>query len=436
MLTTNIINDSLDYDGHTKSDIISLTNRWKHLLKNKYNAEKGDKLAISIMEVNVNQIALSFAAAELGLILFILDFPVNPQTIHKTKLGLFGPVKFTVECDWLKSHPIHHIMVERYSENVLHEDDILNYYEECEDEFNELHTPYLLGSTSGTTSDSKPVLFTQNEVYTISKRNIDVFKFVKDDKVVHSKNMHHASSILTHLFPSLMASDNHRNIVMNPMTVEHISGWFADEIVKWQPTKMMMINMRCMDIFLKAIPKLDTTLLINMSGFTVPDYFVGLCEENNIEFISHFGSIDTGIPLLVNHVTKDSDWTKSSLGCQPDDFYTMELVDDRVVVNCELWPNKRLLGDQLNKKGNTWIHMGRDKKHVLDNFVSKHYAGEFDIVGEDLHLVLWEPTVSYDTDRINTNIFRTITTLNKKDFTTETKVNMDQLRGYLCTLGD
>jgi len=80
--------------------------------------------------------------------------------------------------------------------------------------------------------------------------------------------------------------------------------------------------------------------------------------------------------------------------------------------------------------------MGRDKKHVLDNFVSKHYAGEFDIVGEDLHLVLWEPTVSYNTDRINTNIFKTITTLNKKDFTTETKVNMDQLRGYLCTLGD
>ena len=68
---------------------------------------------------------------------------------------------------------------------------------------------FLLSSTSGTTKASRPILFSQNEVYQISKRNVDVFEFKSDSKIIHSRNLHHASALLTSLLPSLMKAHVH-----------------------------------------------------------------------------------------------------------------------------------------------------------------------------------------------------------------------------------
>ena len=62
----------------------------------------------------------------------------------------------------------------------------------------------LVSSTSGTTRPSRPVLFSHKEVMGISKRNIPIFKFDKNSRVCHSRNLHHASALLTSLLPSLM----------------------------------------------------------------------------------------------------------------------------------------------------------------------------------------------------------------------------------------
>ena len=73
---------------------------------------------------------------------------------------------------------------------------------------------FLISSTSGTTKASRPVTFSHKETMAIAKRNINVFWFGHDAKVIHSRNLHHASALLTHLLPALMNAYSHSSFAL------------------------------------------------------------------------------------------------------------------------------------------------------------------------------------------------------------------------------
>jgi hypothetical protein len=104
------------------------------------------------------------------------------------------------------------------------------------------------------------------------------------------------------------------------------------------PNKATLID------FLETVIKpFNTTLNINMSGFTLDQSFVELAEKYNVRFQSHYGSIDTAIPLLINFVDKDSVVKENCLGVLPDDFYRF----DGKEVMCDLWDEPRYMDDKL-----------------------------------------------------------------------------------------
>lgn len=422
MIRTSIINKDICFDGCSYNDLVSLTNRWKHLLKSK-GAKKGNKLAISILDVNSNNVALAFAAAELGMLLFYIDLPVHPNTLPKTKMGMFGPVDFTVECDKLKSNFLHNLMVKSYSKYVISENEIKNYMDE--DTTIVDATDYLLASTSGTTNQSRPVIFTQKEVYEISKRNIKVFELNKHNRIAHTKNMHHASSMLTSMLPSLMICDNHYNIQLN--TLKEDPEKFVSNIVNNNIDRMLIVNRYYLNLLLNYSGKFKNTLLLNVSGYTVPAEFTQSCKKHNIEYISHFGSIDTGIPLLVNRVNEDSVYVQDWLGYEIDDFYKMKKVGDIVEVYSKLWEGKRILADKLEQQGDLWLHKGRDENNKIFNYAKSVVSCDFSIV--DDWLVVWGE-MKEEYNKMLSPLFKVIK-LEKQDFTTETKVNIDQLKEFL-----
>ena len=85
------------------------------------------------------------------------------------------------------------------------------------------------------------------------------------------------------------------------------------------------------------------TVNINMCGFALDQSFADLTREYNVKFHSHYGSIDTAIPLLVNFVDENSVVKENGLGVLPDDFYEF----DGKEIMCELWDKPRYIEDDL-----------------------------------------------------------------------------------------
>ena len=391
ILGRDCIRDDIIFDNHTKDTICFTINRIKNLLRD-VGATKGDLVTISIMRVSMEHVASLFACAEMGLKIIILDSPATIESLPFTKLALHGPSKYYIhdsQEDTTKIYNgLHDEMMKRYGGEPVDVRDAWKAYH------NDFHIdvspddPFLLSSTSGTTKASRPILFSQNEVYQISKRNVDVFEFKSDSKIIHSRNLHHASALLTSLLPGLMKAHVHGSFAighdLSQDEDENVMQGLYD-LFQYPPSHIMIPNKAELMNFLESFSgPFKRTVNINMCGFTLDETFVDLAREYNVKFHSHYGSIDTAIPLLINFVDKDSVVKENGLGVLADDFYQF----DGKEVRCELWDEPRYIEDTL---------------YLID--------GHFFIEPRDL------PEVPDDVDL--------------EPFFQDTKINFEQLRGYL-----
>lgn len=390
ILGRDCIRDDIIFDNHTKDTICFTINRIKNLLRDA-GATKGDLVTISIMRVSMEHVASLLACAEMGLKIIILDSPATIESLPFTKLALHGPSKYYIydsQEDTTKIYNgLHDEMMKRYGGEPI---DVRDAWKSYHNDFYvdiSPDDPFLLSSTSGTTKASRPIVFSQNEVYQISKRNVDVFEFKSDSKIIHSRNLHHASALLTSLLPGLMKAHVHGSFAIG-----HDLSQDEDEDVmrglydlfQYPPSHIMIPNKSELMNFLESFSgPFKRTVNINMCGFTLDETFVDLAREYNVKFHSHYGSIDTAIPLLINFVDKDSVVKENGLGVLADDFYQF----DGKEVRCELWNEPRYIEDELR------------------------FDGQFFIEPRDL------PEVPDDVDL--------------EPFFQDTKINFEQLRGYL-----
>lgn len=327
-------------------------------------AKKGDLVTISILMVNELHIASIFACAEMGLKVIILDSPATRESLPYTKLALHGPSQFYIH-DSLEDTTgiyggLHDEMMSRYGGKAV------DVRQDGSDEYFHVDVsptdPFLLSSTSGTTKPSRPILFSHKEVYEISKRNIGIFGFTEDSRVVQSRNLHHASAMLTSLLPSLMVTDIHINFAIghdnfHEENASYINGLYA--VYHLGSTHIMIPNKRELYDFLDSFPiPFKRTLNINMCGFALTEEFVELAKEYNVCFQSHYGSIDTAIPLLINRVDKDSIIVPNSLGVLCDDFYKTTLENGRMKVEHPFWDAPRYMDDHIEMVEDQYVLMG------------------------------------------------------------------------------
>lgn len=441
MITRDIIVDNLLWhegqNVYSKADLCDLIDRCKYLLVNQYHVRPKQTIALAFSNVSFTYLALVFAAGELGLKLIILDYPLSIHTIHKTKAAFFAPIDIGIESTRLRNAEIHHAMMERYCSTLISEKEIL----ETSSSFKEIWCNesdiLLCASTSGSTGEPSPVLFTHQELLSLSTRNIDVFKFRFDSPVGHTKNMHHASSLLTVMLPAMMRVNTHVTCSAGGfITDDNTYSSLIGTIKQYDIEHIQMINYYYVKNFVSQVMKegiaFEKPLLINISGYTVPDEFYEYTKNLNIQFISHFGSVDTGIPLLVNHVTNESTFKSGLLGKQPDDFYSIHITNNgSCIVESDMWDGPRVLSDIIQLTGDEYYHIGRTNVNRVESLLQSILEVSLNVyyVNHTLFLVIWDVQID-----IPDNVYELIDNvvfLQKQDFTLETKVSTSQLKGYL-----
>jgi acyl-CoA synthetase (AMP-forming)/AMP-acid ligase II len=395
-----------------------LVDRWKYALLS-YGAEPGKSLGISLIRVNPNHIALVIAAGELGLKLILLDKPVVAETIHRTKAALFAPIDLHVIDKYLIMNDAYMEMVEQYCISNIHEDTINLATKRATEIIGAADDVYLCGSTSGTTGIPKPVYYTQKDCYDLALRNTRVFDFEENSKVCHTRNMHHVSSMLTFLLPSLIRCKNHyyyniyHDITNFPefMRTNKIThSFFGSEFVVY-------------DLVKYGFKPFEEPLKINISGFTVPENYINICKNLNVEFYSHYGSVDTGVPILLNKVTKGSIYSENWLGKLPDDYYEIKKWIDCVQISHPKFGIKNLPDDLIDDRYGNWYLNTRRDKNPYESGLREESNLDLNIYGN--HIVVWDSKIPFSHGNYKIHY------LDKKTWTTETKINVYQLRGYL-----
>lgn len=355
ILNRNIIGGPLGiiYNNISRFDIDISINLMKWRLFDA-GAKKGDLVTISIMEVSLDHVASIFACAEMGLRIFILDSPATKESLPFTKLALHGPSDYYIYSsneDTTKIYNgLHDEMMKRYGGVGIDSEEPTK---EVWFQGAEVYPtdPFLVSSTSGTTGPSKAITFSHQEVMGISHRNIDIFWFGEDAKVIHSRNLHHASAMLTHLLPALMNAYSHSSFAIGhdrsaDEDLNRLSG--LKDLIETPPSNIMIPNKEELYDFLETFAgPFKRTVNINMCGFVLDEEFVELAKEYNVHFQSHFGTIDTAIPLFINRVGKDSTIIPNGLGVLADDFYKTTLENGRMKVEHEWWNEPRYIEDDI-----------------------------------------------------------------------------------------
>ena len=408
LINRHILNDNINFDSKTKEELIHEIKKWKMLFRENYNVRKGEVVAISILDVTHYHLSCLLACAELGLKVFIIDAPATKESLPYTKLALHGPADYCVHHEFMGDElydGLHGQMIRDYSKELIDTRELV-FKEpkdfEMPDDISE-DDIFMISSTSGSTKPSRKIEFTHKEVYEMSRRNIDIFKFKPETKVLHTKNMHHASAMICTLLPSIMVSEYHRSFTL-PQNLD----WISDvNILKQMISNeqyrinskggyhMTVPNQMIFEFLLKSVfPSFKNKTIISMCGFTLPEEYIDIAKTFNLEFISHYGSIDTGIPLLVNYLDENTEYRSDCLGVPPDDFYDIQVLPStNASVGCQLWSEDRILDDILYVEDNLYFLKGRveNKNTVFD-------------IPDDL-----------DLDK----------------FYQDTKLNMEQLRGHL-----
>ena len=408
LINLHILNDNINFDSKTKEELIHEIKKWKMLFRENYNVRKGEVVAISILDVTHYHLSCLLACAELGLKVFIIDAPATKESLPYTKLALHGPADYCVHHEFMGDElydGLHGQMIRDYSKELIDTRELV-FKEpkdfEMPDDISE-DDIFMISSTSGSTKPSRKIEFTHKEVYEMSRRNIDIFKFKPETKVLHTKNMHHASAMICTLLPSIMVSEYHRSFTL-PQNLD----WISDvNILKQMISNeqyrinskggyhMTVPNQMIFEFLLKSVfPSFKNKTIISMCGFTLPEEYIDIAKTFNLEFISHYGSIDTGIPLLVNYLDENTEYRSDCLGVPPDDFYDIQVSPStNASVGCQLWSEDRILDDILYVEDNLYFLKGRveNANTVFD-------------IPDDL-----------DLDK----------------FYQDTKLNMEQLRGHL-----
>lgn len=408
LINRHILNDNINFDSKTKEELIHEIKKWKMLFQENYNVRKGEVVAISILDVTHYHLSCLLACAELGLKIFIIDAPATKESLPYTKLALHGPADYCVHHEFMGDElydGLHGQMIREYSKELIDTRELV-FKEpkdfEMPDDVSE-DDIFMISSTSGSTKPSRKIEFTHKEVYEMSRRNIDIFKFKPETKVLHTKNMHHASAMICTLLPSIMVSEYHRSFTL-PQNLDWISDVnILKQMISNEQYKinlkggyhMTVPNQMILDFLLKsAFPSFKNKTIISMCGFTLPEEYVDIAKTFNLEFISHYGSIDTGIPLLVNYLDENTEYRSDCLGVPPDDFYDIQVSPTtNASVGCQLWSEDRILDDILYVEDNLYFLKGR-------------------------------------VENANT-VFDIPDNLDLDKFYQDTKLNMEQLRGHL-----
>jgi hypothetical protein len=322
---------SVDNDWHILDyqDIVGGIIQWKNILHEIANLSSGEKFGVGSSYCNYAYLTAIFAGIELGGNIIVM-----PGT--ESGKRLIGPITAWIhEDNYEKAISDGSVVGYSYSIPWSTFDSFRSQF----DTYDHLdildHDPdkiLLTTTTSGSSGIPKVVEYSHRLFDDIRERSIKIFDFKDDDRILHLSNMHHGGTGGVFFLPSLSACKYHYYFDgLNFQKTKEL----VDFIKKTKITKAMFPSNFLVDKFLQNLSWLDHDMEIFVNQANHKNW-VDLVKQKNIKAIhSLFGSTETLGPIFLNTIHRDSgpDHDVLNYGKLLDDFYSIQLQDNHVVVN-------------------------------------------------------------------------------------------------------
>jgi len=438
---------------YTYDDLDRQINIVKNILQFEHKCSKGQTVLIGIVPC-VLQIATFFACAELGLNIVIADHNrnddwINPNYVDPKTQSLL-PIDYFIVTSDEHGIPKYKLFYRICSKTVVIKDleskdcaynNVLN----CDS-----NTLLLKCTSSGTTGTAKLV----NHSHGFLKKLIERNKIFYYGNVCMAHNLNHGSSPATYFLPALCSAET--KVFVSYMITYATETSRTDEYIKMASDKfatykfdhLMIPYSHMIDNFLKtaSYPTLNLYTLSTIKKHWLP-YFLNNRIKN---IISIFGSNETSGPTFINEIV-DHDFEENKYRLV-DDFYGIKLLEDRMLeVTMPIYGTQIVTNDLFEKVGDDYYHKGRnDLYRVNGREVNVNHYAEIikkllnadliiDTAKDSLYLAIWQADEfdkvliiieeikksSYGTHTINK-----YTILDKKNFMTGIKLDMELLRDY------
>jgi acyl-CoA synthetase (AMP-forming)/AMP-acid ligase II len=460
----------------TKEDFDNGITFWKTILYEGYGLRPGNTVVMFDSTIKFNYYCcLLFAAAELGLKI-ILAPEHNKITGGKNdkmdaiveKFGLIDlclvdtisyriPIVVKEIALYCKAHVNVNIF------NTYKIKDPTNYELMQTTMFANPNDIVLIATTSGTTGDPKVLSYTHQQMYRLARRNSQVYGYA-NERICHTRNMHHAFIFMCHFLPVFYGTDQHYsyavpNFEERPSDLEP----FINFIITNKISKLVLSYRMLVDTILNYMIdnqlKFEHDIEFITGGFYLTKEYVDKIQKANVKGIySTFGSNETVSPVLLRYISQDTDtdsYQNNYLGKPCDDFYQLTLTGQTLKVSCPA-----LFGDEVITMADDltgdlesgYYHLGRSNFYRINEVefkifevtdaINKIFNGKYDVIVDleyqKLYMAVWEG--SADIEFINTALLNSVrvpisdlANLDEKEYNTQFKLNTSDMREFFRT---
>ena len=446
IVTRDIINGDIDFDGYDNNFICKRINKWKYLFKEKYKLQKGDVVCLLIVTVNIDHLASAIACAELGLKILYTNKPVSMETLHATKLAIYGPADLIVhdpdECPHgIFRNDAFYTLIEQYGKKLCIRSEIDSVHE-IEDVYGIDATEddnYVFTSTSGTQSTSRPVYFTHKDFIVFMNMMISSLQMTENSVVYNTVNMHHVASFVGYLAPSVAIANNNRSLWLDYSNVEEFVDKIIAEEVDNVHVSAIFLRKALFDIFEQKKHLFKKRVTFFVTGFLLTEEHHQVSKTLPVNFLSCYGATEIG-PVFIDYVDETSEYIPNNLGKLIDGISLAHENDDWYIQS-DLWSGeKKQLPDAIEFDGKNYLFCHRtetprnlepfDFRPLLDDTYDK-----WTLIYRDgpPDLIIWnEKPVDFSKASVRFDVWcNKIVFLNEEDFMDSNKVSMEQVRAYI-----
>jgi acyl-CoA synthetase (AMP-forming)/AMP-acid ligase II len=405
------------YDYNEFCDLI---NRWKIILIEKYNVQPGQTIFLRAGP-NLRYYSLLFAAAELGLI-FIVDWPHvhTERDLHDPKVIIHGSIdySFLLRSQHDLDHPNCRISpweIQRdlkFVKTFLYDEDFYEHDIQHSKLINSVadiiwansDSDLIHSTSSGTTGFPKKIINSHKKVYLMARRLANHY-FRKNDSALHTDTMNHGASLCYHFLPAFMMGGKQ-------FTAAGVNYTGVDSLIKFavdnRINQLLLYLPATLTYFLQNMPRVDHCFNI-VTLYQIMPNLVPLIKEKNINWIkSPFGDTTIGMGFFIKTVdqtTTSVGYDVTNMGPTVDDFFQIELRDNRLYISCpELELDWKTSDDLFELINENYYFKGRANNYringewiqlcELENKVKELFGTDASIVVDPdlqrIYLAIWK----------------------------------------------
>ena len=417
--TDQQLDHAVNYD-----QLCNMIDYWKVMLVEKYQVLAGQSCYIDLAKQDIYYYSLFFAICELGLVI-VVDLPtVNASTELETnyRLNMHGKIDYWFVDSKQRDDQWNKLRYNYIAINVINSAEEFDHYTvKDHSSFKAIasaiwctpDTPLICTSSSGTTGIPKKVIESHHKIYGMSQRMIQLLNFEKSDRICHTKNIHHGSSVVLFLLPSFMSCNDHLTKIWSNNPTDSIKN-LVKFAIQEKPNQLFLYTTEFLTEFLQLLSPVDYKLEL-LTLYQITPEIIKLQKEKNVAVIrSTYGESTIGSAILLKTVFKNVDldsYEINNMGPQLDDFYNLRITNGQLDVSIpSIDQDWKSSGDKftlvnnnyyfygradLYRIGYTWIEIQALEKEVNEYFgISNGRVNATAIIDSELqklYLAVWIP---------------------------------------------